>query len=267
MNKVSVVTICLNEEKNIRKTLESVLNQSYTEIEYIIKDGNSTDKTNEIIKKTIESYPRKDIKHIVQKDSTIYDAMNQAIKHCAGEWIIFINAGDCLANNEVLEKIFNSCITLDGEILYGDAIMKDEDGEMIWKADMEQLPYRMPFCHQSCFIKNSIIQQKNFNVSYRIAADFNMILELYKEGYKFKYIDEIVSAFDMAGVSSNNFVLTEKERFNILKSQGINVSYVSYLLRLLVAQGKRLANLYAPSGIKRYLRRFYKQKIKKYDTK
>ena len=90
---ISIITICFNAEQNIAKTMESVLNQTYHNIEYIIKDGKSLDRTNEIIEQYKEKFEKKGIRflHIIQEDQGIYDAMNQAINSITGQYVIYMN--------------------------------------------------------------------------------------------------------------------------------------------------------------------------------
>lgn len=269
MDRVSIVTICLNEEKNIKQTLESVLEQTYTNIEYIIKDGESTDRTNEIIKQTLENYNGKEIKYIIQKDTGIYDAMNQAIDFCTGDWVIFINSGDSLSNNIIIERIFGNKDYTNVDVLYGDVFMCDAQEECIWEADITKLPYKMPFSHQGCLIRTNLVKDEKFDTNYKIAADFEMILNFYIRNCRFLYTNQIISVFKLNGISSTNFFNKEKEHYRVLKIHGITNLTITlkYYVSLCIACIKNFIEKKFPCNIKAYLKTIYKFKMKQYCTK
>ena len=104
---ISVITVCYNAEKEIEKTIKSVLKQTYMDYEYIFIDGKSKDNTLEVINRYIPEFEKKGIriKLVSEEDQGIYDAMNKGVKHASGEWINFMNAGDCFHDEYVLEKI------------------------------------------------------------------------------------------------------------------------------------------------------------------
>ena len=118
---ISIVTVTYNAANVIEKTIRSVLEQSNLNIEYVVKDGYST---NEIIDKYKASFKRKNIpfQHIIKEDKGIYNAMNEAIDFCTGDWIIFLNAGDCLYRDTTIQEYFDMIYNVDGDIYYGDSI-------------------------------------------------------------------------------------------------------------------------------------------------
>lgn len=121
MNKVSVITVCYNAEKEIERTIKSVLSQTYTNLEYIIVDGNSSDKTMEIVL----HYSENITKIVSEPDKGIYDAMNKGIKMANGEWVIMMNAGDEFASNSVLDKIFQGTIPEYVKFIYSDTYIRN----------------------------------------------------------------------------------------------------------------------------------------------
>lgn len=263
---VSIITICLNEEKTIEETLQSVLQQTYLNVEYVIKDGGSNDNTNEIIKKTIHKYPQKKIKHIVRKDKGIYDAMNQAVEVCSGEWINFMNSGDKFYNKNVIKKIFNNFEYSEYGVLYGDAIVKEEGIEAIWEANINRISKSMPFCHQSCFIKKELMLRYPFNTELKIAADYNNILDLYINSISFYNIKMCISIFQMNGLSSTNFVQRYKEKKRVQFEHGIgNNSKLVYGFELFFEKIKSYIINNFPKKLLRNLKRIYI--IKKYVRK
>ncbi len=195
---VSVITVVFNGEAHLEKTIKSVLNQTYENIEYIIIDGASTDGTLDIIKK----YEDKITYWISQRDEGIYDAMNKGIDKVSGEWINFMNAGDTFYNNDILKNIFHESNFKNIAVIYGKhnviypnrtKIKKPKKIIEMWKGSQ--------FCHQSSFI-SSLIQKKNkFNIRNRIGADFELFYTLYKQKLIFKYINIIIVNYSAGGLS------------------------------------------------------------------
>ena len=125
--KISVITICYNAEKTIERTIKSVLNQSYKNLEYIIIDGGSKDNTMKIVKR----YKDKISSVISEPDNGIYDAMNKGVRIATGEWLNMMNAGDCYTNDEVLNEIFSTSIPKDKTVIYSDYYTKDVFGNLV----------------------------------------------------------------------------------------------------------------------------------------
>lgn len=121
MNKVSVITVCYNAEAEIERTIKSVLSQTYSNFEYIIVDGNSQDKTMEIL----SCYRDKIAQVVSEPDKGIYDAMNKGIKMANGDWVIMMNAGDEFASNTVLDEIFQGAIPDNVKFIYSDVYVRN----------------------------------------------------------------------------------------------------------------------------------------------
>ena len=193
MDKVSVVTVCYNAVNSIEKTILSVINQKYSNIEYIIIDGNSSDGTLEIVKRYKNSISR----WISEPDRGIYDAMNKGLKIATGEWIIFMNSGDSFVNENVI-----SSFPFDKHYLamYGNAYYVTNDGLKNRKGQCERVVYRdMPNTHQTFFVNTEEARTIKFDLQYRFAADYNMIYKMYlKYGIKFlKYVDVDICYYDV----------------------------------------------------------------------
>lgn len=203
--KVSIITVTLNSENTIARTLESVLSQTYGEIEYWIVDGMSEDRTWEIVQGYAEKFRKKGIcYHTVSgKDKGIYDAMNKGIKMATGLYINFMNAGDYFYTNTVIEEIAK--INSYNDIIIGDSIIEKNGMLQISKADpfynYPKLRHKMGFTHQSVFVKTELAKQNPFDYKYKLAADYNMIITLYRKGCKFFYINLPISYYDLNGVS------------------------------------------------------------------
>lgn len=179
---VSVITVVKNGEKYLEQTIKSVINQTYTNIEYVIIDGGSTDNTLDIIQK----YENKIDYWISESDKGIYDGMNKGIALAKGEWIIFINAGDKFYKSNTIEKIFLGN-NYNADFIYGDCkVVYDLGFSRIQKAgEIENLWRGMIFSHQSLFTRCDVFKKYKFNVSNKIGADFEFLFTCYINNYIF----------------------------------------------------------------------------------
>lgn len=219
---ISILTICLNGEKEIEETMRSVLRQSFTDFEYLIKDGGSTDKTLSIANTLLPEFEAKGIalRIVSQKDTGIYDAMNQAVEASTGDWMLFLNAGDRLAGDDVLERVIRSGALSRAEIVYGDTILQDNGLCRYSKAlDVTEIRHRMPFCHQSVLTKR-LPETVLFPTEYRICGDYFFYLKMYLEKHPFEYLPMPISIFDINGASENTALLLW-EKIAILESMPI----------------------------------------------
>ena len=201
-SKISVITVCYNVVDSIEETMLSVLNQTYDNIEYVIIDGGSTDGTVDIIKK----YAGKLSYWISESDNGIYDAMNKGIDIATGEYINFMNSGDIFYTNTVIYDVFHSRHT-NAEIIYGDTVYKTKWGEYLEQTlPLNEMQRRMPFGHQSTFVKTSLMKEVRFDTSYRSSADYKFLYNCYKEHRQFLYIPIIISKYDLTkGMSLDNY--------------------------------------------------------------
>lgn len=181
--KVTVITVVRNDVQHIEQTMLSVLNQTYSNIEYIIIDGGSTDGTVDIIKK----YADRLAYWISEPDGGIYPAMNKGLKQASGDWVNFMNSGDVFSDDKVLENVFGpeGKIHLFSKdslpwIIGGNTINVFPDGqtEEHHAECVDVIPYRLPFSHQACFTR---IKPETFcfGQSYKYAADYKLFYDLY----------------------------------------------------------------------------------------
>ncbi len=215
MAKFTVVTVCLNAENYIERTIKSVLNQEYVNIEYVIKDGNSCDKTNLIIEQYKDDFQQKgiELKHYIEKDNGIYDAMNRAIKVAEGDWIIFMNAGDIFFDSHVLKDVSQGDYADTVDVLYGHTMVEltKNNYKFIAVHDEKLIDEGMSLGHQAMFVKREILLQYQFNCNYKIAADYELCLRLVKSNKHFQRLNLIVARYSREGVSSRNVGLLRKE--------------------------------------------------------
>ncbi|HSA05957.1 MAG TPA: glycosyltransferase family 2 protein [Candidatus Gastranaerophilales bacterium] len=203
---ITVVTVVLNAEKHIEKTILSVINQTYQNIEYIVIDGGSTDGTLNIIKK----YQDKITFWKSEPDEGIFDAMNKGIDIATGVWINFMNAGDYFYSDDVLERIFQDK-EIKEDFIYGGTLVNFHIGKYISRKEMsapeltDELWKYYP-CHQSCFIRTVLMKQNLFKVNdpvLKVLADCDILLDFYyKKKLKFRRENIIVANFLGGGFSS-----------------------------------------------------------------
>ncbi len=217
--KITVVTINFNNANGLVKTIESIVNQNYSNLEYIVVDGKSSDGSTNII----NDYSKYFTKAIIEPDEGPYFAMNKALQHATGDYIIFINSGDLLCDG-ILNKIFTHML-VDADIIYGNYFVA-QDGKTLYLDKVSPTPgiaffYKGNLNHQSVFIKTSLHKEYPYDESFRIAADFKLFFTLLiMRGCSYVFVNEAISTYDLSGISSNkaNEMLHYKERKQVLSS-------------------------------------------------
>lgn len=217
---VSIITVCLNAESVIEKTLKSVIEQDFLSKEYIVIDGESTDGTIKLIQKY-----REDIDVLIcEKDSGIYNAMNKGIYYAEGKWTLFLNAGDTFASPSVLSHVFDHLETdalNNADVIYGNTIQVRSVGNFILpNRPLNFLLKGMPFCHQSAFVKTILLKDQRFNEKYQIVGDFEFLRNLYLHQKTFLYVPIVIACFEAEqGISAKRRLLGKWEN---AKARGIN---------------------------------------------
>lgn len=204
--KISVITVCYNSSQTIEKTILSVKNQTYKNIEYIIVDGNSQDGTVAIIKKHSDVVS----KWISESDKGLYDAMNKGIIMASGDLIGILNADDVFNNQFVIEEIasFHDKNDIDGSV--GNIVQHKENGKILrhyssnhWKPEKLRIGFMPP--HPSIFLKRDLFSRFGlYNLDFKIAADYEMITRFFlKNRIKWKYSGIVTTAMLVGGLSSS----------------------------------------------------------------
>lgn len=191
---VTVITVCYNAREMLLRTMNSVWAQTYKHVEYVIVDGASTDGTLELL----EEYGGRIDHWVSESDKGIYDAMNKGVSMAKGKWVIFMNAGDCFADNHVLENVFS--VPRQADVIYGDVVK----GGVVKKASSPRNAHRMFFCHQSVFVKIESLKAFPFDISHKMSADFKQMKQLWLAGKQFLQLDFPIADFDVQGVSNTN---------------------------------------------------------------
>ncbi len=228
--KISIITVSFNTVKTIEQTILSVVNQTYPNIEYIIIDGGSTDGTVDIIKK----YESKIAYWVSEPDKGIYDAMNKGIEKASGEWINFMNSGDEFYNNRVLSDIFSESISNEIDVFYGEVAIKYQKKESYKKPlPINQIEKGMVFCHQSSFVRTKLYKENPYNLTYKICADYNFFLSVYRKGGNFKYKSIVISKFLYGGFSSSSIIQLFVEKWHI-SGKGHDIYFLYMIIRELI---------------------------------
>ena len=240
--KISIITVCYNEYQKIEKTIKSVVNQNYRNIEYIIIDGGSTDGTLDIVR----LYEKEDarIRVICEEDSGIYNAMNKGIAMATGAYINFMNAGDSFANTEVIGKMAEILNKKLPDVLCGRAYVFEKGSKRarisakkgiyrktIWDVAKGDWAY-----HQAVFAKTEIIRQYYFNEKYKIAADYDWFVRNMKDKRKICFSDTIVCNYMRDGLSCKreNRPTLEQEKDDIFRRHyGIKGVAIRKIIKLL----------------------------------
>lgn len=197
--KVSIITVCYNSAKTIEQTIQSVINQFYINIEYIIIDGGSTDGTLNIIKK----YEDKISYWVSEPDDGLYDAMNKGISVATGDIVGIINSDDWY-NEKAIAKVVDCFNKGKADVVYGDIINISANGKELYKSNksvvQDELFLRIIYDHPSFFVKKSAYEKYGgFQCKYRISADYHLMLKLYSNGAIFKYVEFPIAYFRLSG--------------------------------------------------------------------
>lgn len=210
--KLSIITINYNNHDGLRKTIDSVICQTCHDFEWLVIDGGSTDGSRELIESNSNHFAY----WVSEKDTGVYNAMNKGIAQARGEWLLFLNSGDCLCAPDTLEKAFAHEWT--GDVMYGNAYYVNPDCSYRIKRDPDTVGIsfllNQTFCHQATFIKSSLLKANPYDEQFPIAADWAKWFQLMIEGKRFEHIDEFICNFDTSGIGSTmtDALLQERER-------------------------------------------------------
>ncbi len=234
---VSVITVCLNAEKTIRRTIESVIGQSYSSIEYIIVDGGSTDATSTIIKE----YNDKIAKTISEKDSGIGDAFNKGIAVATGEFLQFINADDVLLPQKIEYSVRIFQENPDAAFVFGDIIKINEKGDGLrisgdpfYARSISYVMNRVN--HPTMMVKRSLFTRFGvFDKQWRVAMDYDWILRIHRAGLRGVYSSDIVVQTQSGGISDAQRLRAFRECRDISIHHGKNriFAYCYYGMRIM----------------------------------
>jgi len=188
----SVITVCRNAEAVLAGTAQSLRDQTFTDHEWIVVDGASTDRTCDIARRFLD--PAKDTM-VSEPDDGVYYAMNKALRLARGEFVLFLNAGDVFAETSILAQV-QAQLDDTVDVLHGDAIFRDWADRSIYRASKDSadgVDRRVLASHQSTYIRRTLHLQHPFDTGLRISADYACLASLYAAGARFKYLPRALS--------------------------------------------------------------------------
>lgn len=244
--KISIITVVYNNEKTIKDAIESVLSQTYKNIEYVIIDGMSKDNTVSIIKK----YEDKLGYFISEKDAGIYDAMNKGIIAATGDVIGILNSDDLYQDTTVINSVmtqFNQNPSLD--IVFGDLLYVKSNNVNKIVRNWKSKSYNNNFFengnvppHPSLFVKKKVYNEAGlFNLDLKLAADYEFMLRIFKKhNFKSNYINKVIVKMRLGGATNKSFSNIKKQNKEILQAwKNNNLKAPLFLMPLRII--KRLA--------------------------
>ena len=239
--KISVITVCLNSEKTIERTIKSLIGQTHNNIEYIVIDGNSKDNTVNIIK----SYSDYIDYFISEKDEGLYSALNKGIKASTGDIISILHSNDIFYNHDVLKKINNIFEEDNIDFLFTSVCYKKNfDNSKIhrvykpgFKPWMLRFGYSPP--HTGFFTKKTVINKiGNYDENFKIASDFEFFVRLFlNKNIKYLTKDFISITMSLGGLSTSglrSYIISTKEIVNSLKQNKIYSNYLLACVRFII---------------------------------
>jgi glycosyltransferase involved in cell wall biosynthesis len=215
--KLSVITVVYNNARDIERTMLSVINQTYPNIEYLVIDGLSTDGTINIIEKYKGS-----VRFLSENDKGIYDAMNKGLAMATGDYVLFMNAADEIYAPDTVAKVFAAAD--DADIYYGETEMINDKGDSLGRRrhkapenfTWRDFKYGMSVSHQAIYIKRSLTE--SYDTRYHLSADIDWIIKAAKKAKKIVKVDGYLAKYQVGGMSKHKHRQSLAERFDIMRS-------------------------------------------------
>lgn len=224
--KISVITVTLNSDKVLKKTIESVLKQAHRPLEYIIKDGCSKDDTQKIAESYRDAFQQAGIEYkiVIRPDSGISDAFNQGIETATGAIISIINADDKLAEGALNEV--DACMKENVDVVCGDLLWSDEKTGVSYvrksKMELEKLKYQMVLMHPACFVRKRAYEAWGaFDVNLKFVMDKDLMARFYQNKATFRYVPKILAIMAAGGTSDINTDKVMREGIIVAKRNGV----------------------------------------------
>ncbi len=209
--KLSIVVVVLNDPEQLKETLLNIQKVDSEYLECLLIDGGSQDETLQVV----EEFKDQISKIVSEPDDGIYDAMNKGIQVAKGEYINFMNAGDCFAEKNTMEKVLPY---LDGkkDVVYGDSIADYGEFKVYKKSSsIDHLWKGMVFCHQSAFVKTDLMKKNLFDLRYLIGADYDFFCKLKSQNKTFLQLTYPIALYTASGMSNQNILTITREQLKI----------------------------------------------------
>lgn len=228
MDKISVVSICYNLSSEIEKTIRSVLDQTYSNLEYIIVDGGSKDGTVDVIQRVLDDYPTADVNFKSERDKGIYDAMNKGLERASGDWVIFMNGGDWFHSKNTIAEFF-TCIKQNTVIAHGDIIHENNGYRYrVSPAPLKAMSRCMAVKHQATFTRLNYHKKHLFDTTYKSAGDYDFFYKAhFVDNVTFQYIPLVVAHFNgIGGESTSNKWNSQIEHLKVMGKENSFVDLI-----------------------------------------
>nr|WP_302831233.1 glycosyltransferase family 2 protein [uncultured Bacteroides sp.] len=201
--KISIITINYNNADGLVQTIESVKRQTFSDYEWIVIDGGSTDGSKEVILKNQKLFSY----WCSEKDNGVYNAMNKGIRRAVGNYLFFLNSGDYFHDSTVLEDV-KHFLESGEDIVYGDLLLSggELDGKELISPDLLDIEFffKTTIGHQACFIKRPLLQESLYNENLKLVSDFEFLVKkIVFEDASYKHVRRIISVYDVCGISSD----------------------------------------------------------------
>ena len=206
--KLSIITINYNNKQGLQLTIASILSQEWTDFEWIVVDGGSTDGSKELIEKYNDHF----VWWCSEPDKGIYNAMNKGVSHAVGDYINFMNSGDCFYDEKSLLNLFG--LNPQGDIIYGNAYWGLNKKYIFNSPNTLSIDYFVEgsLGHAASFILRDLLRKNPYDEKYKIVSDWKNWIIWLNEGRNFNHVDVPIACFDIEGISSINKPLDQKER-------------------------------------------------------
>lgn len=236
--RVSIITVCYNSEKFIEECIQSVLSQDYQNIEYIVVDGKSTDRTLDIISR----YKDKITKIISEEDDGLYDAMNKGIVASTGEIVGILNSDDLFNDKSCVQEVVKAFNNIEVECVFANLTFFKKDRKSITRLyDSKKFKLRHFLsgdapAHPTFYTRKHNFEKFGYySTRHPVAADFDLMLRfLYIEKLKYQFIDKVIVNMREGGKSTRNlltYIVNNREKYDILKRNKLTASYVKLMSR------------------------------------
>jgi len=216
---ISIITVNLNDKLGLKRTIQNVRSQNSPNYEHIVIDGDSNDGSKDLL----ENYKHFFSYFVSEPDSGIYDAMNKGILAAKGQYLLFLNSGDCFYEFDSLKKLYNGFLGANyADIVYGDVCyVTNEKKEFVKKHPIKlsaNFFIKDTLAHPSTLIKKSCFADNLYDSNLKIVADWKFfMLGVLKKGFTYHHVDTVVSRFYLNGVSVYNWEIVIQERRQIIK--------------------------------------------------
>lgn len=263
--RFSIIVVCLNAGEKLRETLESIRSQSFRDYQVVIKDGGSKDNSLTLLKEQRDAEQETDrefwskIEIYEERDKSIYEGMNQAVKYAKGEYLYFLNCGDCFYDREVLARIHEG---IDREkspaIYYGDIYDALRNVRVASNPRLDGFGcYRNVPCHQACFYEASLFLERGYETGYRVRGDYEHFLWcFYEKKAGTVYLPVVIASYEGGGYSETreNRIRSKKEHREITAKYMTRGELFRYRLILLLtlaplrtkmAESRKLSGIYS----------------------